>query len=118
MEFLNGYYHFQGTAEAWQNENPRFSIMKETYFYSCDLKIRLLIKHTSKTECNVLHWNTGWVLFALFLSCASVTISPRGEYVHVSYAVFVMSGTLVFVAAAQGTPLDFLALVASGASVH
>lgn len=40
----------------------------------------------------------------------SVPLSPRGELIHTF-------GALVFVAATQGTPLDYLALEARGAGI-
>lgn len=51
-----------------------------------------------------------------WLPSSSMSLSPRGELTHAWYPVFTCGG-LVFVAAAWGMPLDWLALAEEGAFI-
>lgn len=111
--------HAQGT----RGNRPRSSVFlgrgRFTYHHSCSLRGRLLIKHTSKCCLSTFPEDSkGEQYFcALPPPRSRAPASLEGELFSMSGIPVFTSNALVFMASAQGLPLDHLALAARGACI-
>jgi len=113
-------YHPQGTARG---NRPKSSVFWGrgifTYHHSCSLRGRLLMKHTSKGCLSAFPEDSEGEQYFCTLPppCSRAPASLESELFFMSGIPVFMSSALVFMVAAQGIPLDQLALLARGACI-